>query len=126
MTNNQLFAAAYALQFDLLNDFEPVALIATGPRVLVAKKTMPANDLKGLIAWLKANPDKATLGGTTPNYSGVFFQRETGTRFQFVPYRGGATPTIQDLVAGHIDMAIADAIISLPLVRAGTIKAYVK
>ena len=84
--------ATYALQYDLLNDFEPVALLSTGPFVLVAKKTMPANDLKGLIAWLKANPDKATLGhggtGGPAHIAGVFFQRETGTRFQFVPYRG--------------------------------------
>jgi tripartite-type tricarboxylate transporter receptor subunit TctC len=125
--NNSIFVmagATYALQYDLLNDFEPVALIATGPSVLTARKTMPANDLRGLIAWLKANPDKATLGGSTPNIPGVFFQRETGTRFQFVPYRGGGAPAIQDLVAGHIDMAIVDPIISLPHVRAGTIKAY--
>ena len=54
--------ATYALQYDLLNDFVPVALISTYPFVLVAKKTMPANDLKGLIAWLKANPDKASVG----------------------------------------------------------------
>jgi tripartite-type tricarboxylate transporter receptor subunit TctC len=89
---------------------------------------MPANDLKGLIAWLKANPDKATLGhggtGSAPHIAGVFFQRETGTRFQFVPYPRGGAPVIQDLVAGQIDMAIADPVVSLPQVRAGTIKAF--
>ena len=120
--------ATYALQYDLLNDFEPVALLSTGPFVLVAKKTMLANDLKGLIAWLKANPDKATQGhGGTDSLSyiaGVFFQRETGTRFQFVPYRGGGAPAIQDLVAGHIDMLISDPVVALPQVRAGTIKAF--
>jgi tripartite-type tricarboxylate transporter receptor subunit TctC len=119
--------AAYALQYDLLNDFEPVAPVSTGPFVLTARKAMPANDLKGLIAWLKANPDKATLGhsgtGGTPHIAGVLFQRETGTRFQFVPYRGAA-PAIQDLVAGQIDMAIADPVVSMPQVRAGTIKAF--
>jgi tripartite-type tricarboxylate transporter receptor subunit TctC len=120
--------AAYALQYDLLNDFEPVALLSTGPAVLVARKAMPANDLRGLIAWLKANPDKATLGfgttGSPTHIAGVYFQRETGTRFQFVPYSRGATPVIQDLMASQIDMAISDPIISLPQVRAGTIKAY--
>jgi len=120
--------AAYALQYDLLNDFEPVALLSTGPYVFTARKTMPANYLKGLIAWLKANPDKATQGhGGTDSLSyiaGVFFQRETGTRFQFVPYRGGGAPAIQDLVAGHIDMLISDPVAALPQVRAGTIKAY--
>src|SRR3981189_1647522 len=88
---------------------------------------MPANDLKGLIAWLKANPDKASQGipatGGPAHGEGLFFQRETGTRFQFVPYRGSA-PAIQDLVAGQIDMAISDPVAALPQVRAGTIKAY--
>jgi tripartite-type tricarboxylate transporter receptor subunit TctC len=119
--------ATYALQYDLLKDLEPVALLSTGPYVLTARKTIPANDLKGLIAWLKANPDKATLGhggtGGGPHIAGVFFQRETGTRFQFVPYRGAA-PAIQDLVAGQIDMASTDPVVALPQVRAGTIKAY--
>jgi len=95
--------------------------------VLTARKAMPANDLKGLIAWLKANPDKATLGhggtGGAGHIAGFFFQRETGTRFQFVPYRGAA-PAIQDLVAGQIDMASTHPIAALPQVRAGTIKAY--
>jgi len=88
---------------------------------------MPANDLKGLIAWLKANPDKATQGhggpGGVAHITGLFLQREAGTRFQFVPYRGGV-PAIQDLVAGQIDLAITDPIAALPQVRAGTIKAY--
>jgi len=119
--------AIYALHYDLLNDFEPVALLSTCPFVLVARKTMPANDLKGLIAWLKANPDKATQGhggpGGVAHITGLFLQREAGTRFQFVPYRGGV-PAIQDLVAGQIDLAITDPIAALPQVHAGTIKAY--
>jgi tripartite-type tricarboxylate transporter receptor subunit TctC len=122
-----LIGATYALRFDLLNDFEPVALLSTGPYVLTARKTMPANDLKDLIAWLKGNPDKATQGhgstGGASHIAGVFFQRETGTRFQFVPYRG-ASASIQDLVAGQIDMVISDPIAALPQVRDGTIKAY--
>ena len=72
--------ATYALQYDLLNDFEPVAMLSTGPFVLVAKKTMPVNDLKGLIAWLMANPDKATQGhpatGGLAHIAGLFLQRE--------------------------------------------------
>jgi tripartite-type tricarboxylate transporter receptor subunit TctC len=119
--------ATYALQYDLLNDFVPVALISTYPFVLVARKTMPANDLKGLIAWLKANPDKASVGnggnGSNAHVAGVLFRNETGTRVQFVPYRGNA-PAIQDLVAGQIDMMISDPVAAMPQVRAGTIKAY--
>jgi tripartite-type tricarboxylate transporter receptor subunit TctC len=119
--------AIYALHYDLLNDFEPIALLSTVPYVLVARKTMPANDLKGLIAWLKSNPDKATGGmtpGTISHIAGLFLQKSIGTRFQGVPYRGGAAPTIQDLVAGQIDLAFSDPIAALPQVRAGTIKAY--
>jgi tripartite-type tricarboxylate transporter receptor subunit TctC len=119
--------ATYALRYDLLNDFEPVALLSTGPFVLVAKKAMPANDLKGLIAWLKANPDKASVGtggnGGVAHTAGVLFRNETGARVQFVHYRGIA-PAIQDLVAGQIEMAISDPVAALPQVGAGTIKAY--
>jgi len=119
--------ATYALPYDLLDDFVPVALISTYPFVLAAKKAMPANDLKGLIAWLKANPDKASVGnggnGSIAHVAGVLFRNETGTRVQFVPYRGIA-PAIQDLVAGQIEMVISDPVAAMPQVRAGTIKAY--
>ena len=88
---------------------------------------MPANDLKSFIAWLKANPDKATQGifatGGLAHIAGLFLQRETGTRFQFVPYRGGG-PAMQDLVAGQIDLLISDPVAALPQLRPGTIKAY--
>jgi tripartite-type tricarboxylate transporter receptor subunit TctC len=119
--------ATYAIHYDLLNDFEPIALLSIAPYVLVARKTMPADDLKGLIAWLKSNPDKATQGNSTGSINhiaGLFLQKSTGTRFQFVPYRGGAAPAIQDLVAGQIDLVISDPVAALPQVRAGTIKAY--
>jgi tripartite-type tricarboxylate transporter receptor subunit TctC len=117
----------YTLPYDLLKDFEPVAALSSNPLIIVAKKAMPADDLKGLIAWLKANPDKASAAtagaGGTAHIGGVFFQKETGTRFQFVPYRGGA-PAIQELVAGQIDLMFDNPTSSLPLVRAGSIKGY--
>jgi tripartite-type tricarboxylate transporter receptor subunit TctC len=118
--------ATYVLPYDLLNDFEPVALLSTTPFMLVAKSALPAKDLREFIAWLKANPDKASQGtpvGSVPHVAGVLFQKETGTRFQFVPYRGGA-PALQDLVAGNIDMLITDPTTSLSQVRAGRIKAF--
>jgi tripartite-type tricarboxylate transporter receptor subunit TctC len=78
--------ATYTLQYDLLKDFEPISLIATNSWLIVAKKEMPTDDLKALIAWLKANPDKASQGtvgpGSPHHIAGLFFQRETGTRFQ--------------------------------------------
>jgi tripartite-type tricarboxylate transporter receptor subunit TctC len=92
-------AATYALQYDVLNDFEPIGLLTNNSSLIVAKKTMPANDLKGLIAWLKANPDTASAGtggvGSPQHVFDVLFQNATGTRFQFVHYRGGA-PATQD------------------------------
>jgi tripartite-type tricarboxylate transporter receptor subunit TctC len=117
----------YALRYDVLNDFEPIGLIATNPLLIVAKKAMPAESLKELIAWLKANPDKATQGttgaGSALHVAGVFFQKETGARLPFVAYRGGAL-AMQDLVSGQIDMMIDVAANSLPQVQAGNIKAY--
>jgi tripartite-type tricarboxylate transporter receptor subunit TctC len=119
--------AIYALQYDVLNDFEPIALLANNSQLIVAKKSMPANDLKSLIAWLKANPDKASAGtagvGSPQHVLGIFFQNTTGTRFQFVHYRGGS-PATQDLVAGQIDIIIADQVTALPQIRSRNIKAY--
>jgi tripartite-type tricarboxylate transporter receptor subunit TctC len=119
--------ATYPVRYDLLTDFEPVALLATAPYLLLARNTIPADDLKGFIAWLKANPDKVTQGiggvGGTDHIGGILLQKETGTRFGFVPYRGGA-PALLDLAAGQIDMAMLDPTTSLAQVRAGRVKAY--
>ena len=111
----------------MLKDFEPISLIATNSYLIVAKNAVPANDLKSFIAWLKANPDKASEGtagaGSPQHVSGVFFQNATGTRFQFIPYRGAA-PAMLALMAGEIDLIIDDPTSSLPQVRAGKIKAF--
>jgi tripartite-type tricarboxylate transporter receptor subunit TctC len=119
--------AIYALPYDLVSDFEPIALTTSGTTVIVARKTLPANDLAGFIAWLKANPGMATEGttgaGSPQHIFGALFGQRTGTRFGFVPYRGGSL-AMQDLVAGQIDFIIADRVTSLPQVRAGTIKAF--
>jgi tripartite-type tricarboxylate transporter receptor subunit TctC len=118
----------FALKYDLMRDFEPVSLVSSDPLLIVAKKALPAENLKEFIAWLKASPDMATQGttgaGGISTVGGLFFQKVTGTRFRFVPYRGGLAPAMQDLVAGQIDFMIDTAANSLPQVRAGTIKAY--
>src|SRR2546423_2872782 len=119
--------ALYALAYDVLNDFAPISPVTSQDYVIVAKKTFPADDLTGLIAWLKANPDKASAAtqgvGGTSHISGILFQNVTGTRFQFVPYRGGA-PAMQDLVAGQVDFMIASPSDALEQVRAGRVKAF--
>lgn len=119
--------AVYALPYDVVKDFEPITLLPGQPLMVVAKKAMPANNLKDLIAWLKSNPDKASQGtagtGSIGHIAGLFFQRETGTRFQFVPYRG-VSPIMQDLLAGQIDLAFPVPVASMPQARAGLIKPY--
>ena len=120
-------AGVYTLPFNVLNDLEPVALLPSVPYWMIARKTLPPNNLQELVAWLKANPDKASASsvGTASlaRFCGMFFQERTGTRFQFVPYRGGA-PALQDLVAGQIDLNCDLAANSLPQLRNGNIKAY--
>jgi len=122
-----LNGAIYTLQYDVLKDFEPVALLTSNPQLIVAKNATPAKNLDELIAWLKANPGKALQGtagvGSPAHVSGAYFQKETGTRFQFVPYRGAA-PAMQDLIAGQIDLMFDQALNSLPHVRGGKIRAY--
>jgi len=122
-----LNAAIFKLPYDPLADFEPVTLVAAQPLFIIARKTMPAKDLKEFIAWLKADPGKATQGtagaGGASHVAGVFFQKASDTRFQSVPYRGSA-PAMQDLLAGQIDMMLDLAASCGPQVRAGNVKAY--
>jgi tripartite-type tricarboxylate transporter receptor subunit TctC len=105
-TTHMLTGGLYDLPFNLLTDFDPIIMIGSEPLLIVTKKDFPANNLKELIAWLKANPDRASVGiagvGATGHLAGIAFQKETGTKFQFVPYRGNA-PAMQDLAAGQID-----------------------
>src|SRR3981081_430738 len=126
-TTHMLTGGLYALQFDLLKDLEPVIQIGSEPLLIVGKKSLPADDLKGLIAYLKANPDKASVGiagvGATGHLTGISFQKETGTKFQFVPYRGNA-PAMQDLLAEQIDFMIEPSSNFKSLVGAGGVKPY--
>jgi tripartite-type tricarboxylate transporter receptor subunit TctC len=126
LPTNVLNGAVMALPYDPL-DIQPISLTIRAPLLVVARKSMPANDLKELITWLKANPDKASQGtggiGATSHIAGVFFQQLSGTRFTLVPYRG-AGPAMQDLLSEQIDMMIDPASGTLPQVRAGKIKAY--
>ena len=119
--------ALYDLPYDLKSDFEPIALLSQAPLIVLSSKAIPAQDLKGLIAWLQANPGKASIGtagvGSPPHIAAVLFLKLTGTQAQLVSYRGAA-PAVQDLVAGHIDMLITDPTTSIPQVLGGTIKGY--
>jgi tripartite-type tricarboxylate transporter receptor subunit TctC len=125
--SNVINGAFMHLPYDLVKDFEPISLVATQPLLIIARKTMPANNLMELIAWLKANSEKATQGtsgpASTPHLAGLQLQRQTGTSYRFVPYRG-APLAMQDLLSGQIDVLIDPAPLALPQVRDGNIKAY--
>jgi tripartite-type tricarboxylate transporter receptor subunit TctC len=127
ISSHVLSGALYTLPWDLLRDFQPIAPLVSEPLLIVGRKDMPARDLRELIAWLKANPNKASQGhagiGATGHITGIFFQRETGTRFQSVPYRGGG-PALQDLLAGHIDLEMEPVSNFLEQIRAGNLKPY--
>jgi tripartite-type tricarboxylate transporter receptor subunit TctC len=124
---NVVDGVAMSLPFDLLTDFEPIALIATNPLLITSRKDLPAANLQELVAYIKARPGKVTLAepgaGSPPHVAGVFFEKLTDTDLQFVPYRGGG-PALQDLIAGHIDLNMGQAAVALAQIRAGTIKAY--
>jgi tripartite-type tricarboxylate transporter receptor subunit TctC len=112
--------------FELLRDLAPVAMFAVNPLFISARKTLDPANLRELLTWLKANPDKATMGGalgTIGHMASLDLRQRTGVSFQFVPYRGGA-PAMQDLLSGQIDLLIDQAANSLPQLRAGKIKAY--
>lgn len=115
----------YQPSYNVFKDFAPVALLTETPLVLVASKKIPADDLRGLIAWLKANPNTAFEGvaGGTDQLIGFLFQKRTGTKFQTVPYRGLAL-AMQDLVGGRIQLLFDQPSDALPQIRAGSIKTY--
>jgi tripartite-type tricarboxylate transporter receptor subunit TctC len=119
--------AVYALLYDVLKDFEPVARLANNAQMIVSRNGIPAHDLKQLIAWVKANQYKVSAGtagvGSSSHVSAVFFQHITGTHFQLVPYRG-LGPAVQDLIGGQIDLVFDQVSNTLPHVQAGELRAY--
>ena len=115
------------LNYDLINDLAPIALLPSNPLLVVTSKQVPAKDLQELVAYLKANADKIS-GGTAGMGSGshigvLAFFAATGTNYQLVPYRGTG-PAVQDLIANQIQIMIDQSSNSLPHVRAGKLKAY--
>ena len=118
----------YSLAYDLVRDFAPVALIATSPYLIVSSTSIPATDLKGLIAWLEAHPDQAVASSNGPGSAGQLlglrFQSITGLHFRFATYRGGDAASMVDVLAARLPMKFAQPADSLPLVRSGKIRAY--
>ena len=119
--------AVYPLSYDLLKDFEPISMLATGPMLILSRNTLPAKNLSELIAWLKANPDSVTFGtgglASPPHISGLSLEKVTGNKFQFVPFRGSA-PALQNVLAGQLDIIIDQASAALAIARSGGARAY--
>jgi tripartite-type tricarboxylate transporter receptor subunit TctC len=114
----------YKLDYDLEKDFAPIALISNNPQLMVAKKDLPADNLKDLVTWMKANPDKINFvnQNAAANVTGVIFENLTKQKVQFIPYRG-AGPAMTDLVSGTVDLLVVQGAVALPQIRGGKIKA---
>jgi tripartite-type tricarboxylate transporter receptor subunit TctC len=114
----------YKLDYDLQKDFEPIGLVSNNPQLMVAKKDLPSDNLKDLVAWMKANPGKINFvnQNAAANVSGVLFEKLTGQKFHYIPYRG-AGPAMTDLVSGQVDLLVVQGAVALPQIRAGKIKA---
>jgi tripartite-type tricarboxylate transporter receptor subunit TctC len=114
----------YKLDYDLQKDFEPIGLVSVNPQLMVAKKDLPADNLKDLVAWMKANPGKINFvnQNAAANVTGVLFENLTGQKVQFIPYRG-AGPAMTDLVSGQVDLLVVQGAVALPQIRGGKIKA---
>ena len=116
----------YNLNYDLETDFEPIGLISNNPQLLVATKALPADDLKALVAWMKAHPGDAKFvnQNAAAQVSGLLLQKLTDTKVLFIPYRG-AGPAMTDLISGQVDLLVAQGAVTLPQIRSGAIKAIV-
>jgi len=124
---NVFNGAIYNLQYDLLKDFEPIAMVATNPQILVGKNALAAKDLKELVAWTKANGDKVSFGtagpGSPSHVTGVYFNQLTGSNAQAIHYKGAA-PAMTDLISGQIDIYFDQAVTAVPNSKAGRVKPY--
>jgi tripartite-type tricarboxylate transporter receptor subunit TctC len=117
----------FKLQYDVLTDLDPVALMTTSPMWILASTKLPAKDLKELIAWIKANPDKASWAivgsGSPAHLCGIYFGNKIGATMEFVPYRG-AGPAMQDVMAGQVNLTCLEASATRPHVQSGNLRAY--
>jgi tripartite-type tricarboxylate transporter receptor subunit TctC len=110
----------------VVTDFAPISLIADTPIWIVTRKSLPVDDVKSFIAWLKSQNGKATMGtvgiGSPSEFAARIFMRQTGTSFQLVPYRGAA-PLVQDMLGDHIDFAFGQAAGYITNVESGQFRA---
>lgn len=125
--NSHVFGpAVYAPAYDVVGDFEPIGLISISSLMLVGRADLPASNIAELVAWMKALPQRATFAtvgvGSPAHVWTAEFTARTATAFQLIPYRGAA-PSVQDLLAGRVDLSALEASNLLPHVQAGKMKA---
>lgn len=128
LTSHVSSSAIFPVKYDSLRDFAPVSLLSSAPQLFVSRRDFPADDLRQVIAWLKANPGKASMAipgnfGNGGHLSGLSLQRSTGTAFQFVPHRS-SPQAVQNVMGGHVDLMFTDAANVLPYVRSGQLKVF--
>ena len=114
----------YPLNYDLQKDFEPIGLISNNPQLMIARKGFPADDLKGLVAYMKANPPGHVTfvdQNAAAKVTGILMQQATGATVQFIPYRG-AGPAMQAMLGGQVDLMVVQAAVTLPQARTGAVK----
>ncbi|MBV9191336.1 MAG: tripartite tricarboxylate transporter substrate binding protein [Betaproteobacteria bacterium] len=113
----------FPINYDLARDFAPVGMITINAQLLTARKGFPADDLKGMVTWMKANPGAATVVDQTAaaHVTGVMLRDQAGVDFRFIPYRG-AGPAMTDMLSGHVDLLIAQAAAVAPHVKSGALK----
>lgn len=116
----------YKLPFDMVRDFAPIILVSTSPAVLVVHPSVPARNVSELIAFAKANPGKLNYGssgvGGLGHISGELFSLMTGTKMVHVPYKSSA-PSLNDVVAGQIEVLFNNAIATVPFIKSGRLRA---
>jgi tripartite-type tricarboxylate transporter receptor subunit TctC len=120
--------AVYPVNWNPVNDLEPVSILATTTLVIAGRGGFAPNNGKELVAWLKANPDQATMAtvgaGSGAHICGIYFEQKTGTKMRYVPYKGGA-PVMADLMANQVDLFCGEASQMLGHFKSGKIKPLV-
>ncbi len=112
--------------YDPMKDFAPITVIANTHQILVAHPSLPANTVRELVAYAKRNPGRLNYGsagsGSATHLNAELFKAMTGTFIVHIPYRG-STQARQDLLAGEVQLAVDGLLPTLPLIRAGKLKA---
>lgn len=119
--------AYYKLDYDLLRDLDPVGMFADNPQVVVSNMSVPAKDLKELVAWIKSNPDRLKFGtggiGGASHMAGIYFMNRVGAKTEYIAYRGGA-PAMAALLGGEVNVYVTQVASAVPQTRQGKIRAY--